>query len=492
MQGLLDFIKTPEGQGLLSAAAGGMASARRGAPVNSIGRGLLAGVTGYGNALDRETLEADRAFNKQYKTAQMTKIEQEIAQNRSRNDFLSQLAGYPDTGATSQNGQPAPGGLTKIPQAAIRADIALNGGKNIADWMFKTGTPDMNVSNGYAYDKNSVTPGFIPQLSVSNDGKATQVTVGPNGLPVVTAPVGALDTYNAYLGAQENAKADRDIVTVPTSDGRVRTMSRSEAVKATSGNSNPVQTTYPTQGNARVTPELLGLIQADAARRGISNPVINLNSDTPGQTFGLANPAQLGVQQSDSERAAAIEKAKADAESQSPEALRKLNQRKEAAASSANNVLGAVRDAIGLVGYSTAGMASGLASFPGSDARNLQAKLETIKANLGFTELQKMRDMSPTGGALGSVAVQELTALQSTLSSLDQAQSPAQLKSSLEKVERHYQAWLDAVMKDGGSSGGASSGFDSPKPGKGRVVKTGMYGGKKVNQYEDGSVEYAD
>ena len=83
----------------------------------------------------------------------------------------------------------------------------------------------------------------------------------------------------------------------------------------------------------------------------------------------------------------------------------------------------------------TAGAGSVLAGIPGSPAKDLQAAIETIKANLGFDELQTMRDNSPTGGALGQVAVQELEALRSTLSSLDQAQSPEQVVASLKRIQ---------------------------------------------------------
>ena len=48
--GLLNFFQSPGGQGLLSAIAGYAAGARRGTPVNNIGKGLLSGVTGYQNA----------------------------------------------------------------------------------------------------------------------------------------------------------------------------------------------------------------------------------------------------------------------------------------------------------------------------------------------------------------------------------------------------------------------------------------------------------
>jgi hypothetical protein len=60
LDGFSDFAKTPEGQGLLAATFGGLASAQRGAPINSLGRAGLAGLAGYGNAQDRD-LQAARA-----------------------------------------------------------------------------------------------------------------------------------------------------------------------------------------------------------------------------------------------------------------------------------------------------------------------------------------------------------------------------------------------------------------------------------------------
>ena len=60
LDGFSEFARTPEGQGLLAATFGGLASAQRGAPINSLGRAGLAGLTGYGNAQDRD-LQAARA-----------------------------------------------------------------------------------------------------------------------------------------------------------------------------------------------------------------------------------------------------------------------------------------------------------------------------------------------------------------------------------------------------------------------------------------------
>ena len=124
-----------------------------------------------------------------------------------------------------------------------------------------------------------------------------------------------------------------------------------------------------------------------------------------------------------------------------------------------------------------------------TDARNLQAKLETVKANLGFDRLQQMRDNSPTGGALGAVAVQELTALQSTVASLDQLQSPPQLRNALDKIDRHYTRWLDVMKQAGGGKGGADASFDG---GSKTIKRTGTQNGRKVIEYSDGSIEYAN
>lgn len=107
-----------------------------------------------------------------------------------------------------------------------------------------------------------------------------------------------------------------------------------------------------------------------------------------------------------------------------------------------------IDSAIKDVGFWSAGMGTGkLSEIRGTSAYNLERKLETIKANLGFQELQAMRDASPTGGALGAIAVQELVALQSTVASLDAGQSPEQLREGLEKIRQHYQNWLNAVRQ---------------------------------------------
>lgn len=135
----------------------------------------------------------------------------------------------------------------------------------------------------------------------------------------------------------------------------------------------------------------------------------------------------------------------------------KRDAQQKASVNQVERVINKVDEALGNVGFWTSGLgAESMAFVGGTDARDLSADLETIKANLGFAELQAMRDASPTGGALGQVAVQELQALQSTIASLDQGQSAGQLKNGLNQVKRHYGNWLDAVKQAQG--GQAASG----------------------------------
>lgn len=121
---------------------------------------------------------------------------------------------------------------------------------------------------------------------------------------------------------------------------------------------------------------------------------------------------------------------------------------RDASVSRAKMVLGQIGEAIKGVGPTTAGTGGALLrNIPATGAYNLNKTIDSIKANIGFAELQAMRQASPTGGALGQVAVQELNSLQSVLGSLDTAQSQSQLLSNLYKAEKHYQNWLRAVQK---------------------------------------------
>jgi hypothetical protein len=168
----------------------------------------------------------------------------------------------------------------------------------------------------------------------------------------------------------------------------------------------------------------------------------------------------------------------------------KAQLRSRNAAENAKSVVNFIDAALPGVGLFTAGMgAAALAKLPGTPARDLNAKLDTIRANIGFDRLQQMRQESPTGGALGQVAVKELEFLQAVKGNLDNWQSPAELIGNLIRIRDSYERFMmansgvdpdnkeqrvafyaanglpnrDAVAKDGANKPASSQGLSPEK-----------------------------
>lgn len=105
-----------------------------------------------------------------------------------------------------------------------------------------------------------------------------------------------------------------------------------------------------------------------------------------------------------------------------------------------DNTIANIDGAIGMADWWAVGPnAQILQSLGATDARDLRAKLEPIKAALAFDRLQEMRDASKTGGALGQVSERELDLLSGAVQSLDTAQSVGSLLDSLKRVRTHYE-----------------------------------------------------
>jgi hypothetical protein len=88
---------------------------------------------------------------------------------------------------------------------------------------------------------------------------------------------------------------------------------------------------------------------------------------------------------------------------------------------------------IGVVGWGSL-----LKDVPGTQAKGVAGMISTIKANIGFAELNDMRQASPTGGALGQVSNKEIDFLQAVLGNLDQAQSKEDVLRVLGDVKYWY------------------------------------------------------
>lgn len=249
----------------------------------------------------------------------------------------------------------------------------------------------------YSRPNLTVTPSgeAIDQYNPSNEGRVfPKMGEGQiyRGGQVSTAPgfaqsVGEIE--GAKTRAQEGGKAAFDVIELQMPDGTTQQIPRDVAVQAI------MQSLIPGAGG-----------------------------QAPGG-IGRSRPPETTAYATDSAKAQAerdFTRPKAEAALSAMDAKTKL-------------VDDAIARALGRVGGWTAGAGAMLSGLPGSPAKDLQSDLETIKANLGFDELQTMRDNSPTGGALGQVAVQELEALRATISSLDQAQSPEALAASLRRVQ---------------------------------------------------------
>jgi hypothetical protein len=236
MAGILDFLQSPDAQlGIGLLAAGGPTT-----DPNQTGFGQrLAGAMNNVTANQQIALRAKLMQSQLDENNTQNLLRQaQLAQQARRDAYFMGDAGYagPSAGAAApglpgsagvQGGAPmaAPGVAAQgapvaaggdkfsqlsaqygVPRDALVMDYMNNGGKGIAEMIAKRGTPDMQVSNGYVYDKNRIGAGYLPQLNMSQDGKASMVQIGQDGMPVISAPRGAVDTYSAYQGAQANYK----------------------------------------------------------------------------------------------------------------------------------------------------------------------------------------------------------------------------------------------------------------------------------------------
>ena len=89
-----------------------------------------------------------------------------------------------------------------------------------------------------------------------------------------------------------------------------------------------------------------------------------------------------------------------------------------------------------------------MAIVPRTQAKDYAQRLDTLKANIGFGELQRMRDNSPTGGALGQVTERELNFLQSVLGAIGTDTKYETLLQTLDKAEQVYREMLSAAQTD--------------------------------------------
>jgi len=136
----------------------------------------------------------------------------------------------------------------------------------------------------------------------------------------------------------------------------------------------------------------------------------------------------------------------AEAKKETEDAIKKEKLKANAKIEKINNLMPQIDSIIKNADWTTTGVAGKILSLvPNTDAFDQASIIQTIKANIGFDTLQEMRDNSPTGGALGQVAIQELDALQNSIASLNNGQSLPQFRHNLMIIRQHYQNWKEIV-----------------------------------------------
>lgn len=239
-----DFAATPKGQGLLSAAFAGLAGAGRLRPTNLAGSMGMAGLQGYSAAQDQDVKLQDMRNQAMLRDAQLQNMkrtqmlmDQALGNGPSSSSMPASVSalgqgaqigdqpggfdgngsysapvkniGPTNSNAQRMQAQPAPNQnmMYGVPRQAIAYDLGFNGGKNVGEWINKRNTPDMTVTDGYAYDKNRLPVGFIPGIHTSADGKTTVITPDGQGGVGVSVPRGALTAQASQTIAQELPKA---------------------------------------------------------------------------------------------------------------------------------------------------------------------------------------------------------------------------------------------------------------------------------------------
>ncbi|KII30218.1 hypothetical protein NL64_19015 [Pseudomonas fluorescens] len=245
MDGLLDFAKSPEGQGLLAAAFGGLAGARRGAPINTLGVAGLAGIGGYSNALQRQSTDQYRGMQAQQIQANLKK--QNMAMDMAQRMFGGQSApGAPQDGAMPPDSMASSGAApSSMPQSQGRQpqgafplglnDVAaynmldLPNGSTILDLYKQANNPQERKSGNYYVDPRSGQQTYMPKMAegvmMNEQGQAmpvpgaAQANAGYKGAEAGSVAASQFPWAVAQKAAEQRGAAGYDPMKVVGQDG---------------------------------------------------------------------------------------------------------------------------------------------------------------------------------------------------------------------------------------------------------------------------------
>lgn len=352
-----------------------------------------------------------------------------------------------------------------IPRDAIIADYMKNGGKGIADMLYKRGTPDMQVTNGYAYDKNKLGAGFMPSLSTSQDGKTSMVRIGQDGLPVVTSPQGALETYNAY---QQAAASHKPIKVYNPQTGREEFTSEAAVVRPAqnftgSGYSGGSSGSAAQEQRQIMEYELSRLPQGHPDRQALMREIARLPGG--GSQAYAAGPSAQETAANEAARVKAVDTAKADVVR---DTAQKGDSKKFAQMTSG------LDRAIQLLEQQPTGSGVGAAVDKGLNAMGVSTRGGAIASQLETLSGWLVSNVPRMEGPQSNFDVENYKTMAGMVG--DRTKPIENRIAAAREAKRLQEKYAEI------------NGASQPK----QPVKTGLYNGRKVVQYSDGSVDYAD
>ena len=280
MAGLLDFLSTPSGIGLLSGVAGYAAGARRGTPVNNVGRGLTTGLFGYQQAQDAIKQEQDNALAKQYKQLQMDEMQRKMEKAKGEQTWRANLPQMMDKAQTKVtpfqpddpfNQGPAAfgevyGGDKHGQQTdALMANVQQGDPQALQQYLMQPESP---------YADKLMEKQLFPSAADYKVVDGTLVQIGSEGVkPVYSAPVKE-DWNKPFLSDGKPNPAYQEYST---------NKARAGATNVSVGPTRVENITTQESEGSKVYGRGLGEMQVDIQKQGFTAPTRIANLDRMGQ-----------------------------------------------------------------------------------------------------------------------------------------------------------------------------------------------------------------
>lgn len=370
-------------------------------------------------------------------------------------------------------------GLVGDPRAALAQSLLLQGqqpGRGIGGGLQSAGSSILGAllarqANTEAQKRREGVNQLISQALLGGTAQPAMVPTGaPTGMPQMAsagggAGFGAAPTNNRQIMMQ--LLSNPDFINDPRASA-VLTMLQPRESKLLSPEEEAqqirlAQSRRPPQTTVNVGPQGQQFGDPPSGMvwgRNQDGSIMVQQVETPsGITFApIAVPISGGPVEEE-RAAAAAEAEQAEAQQQQAEERRQMTA--EMLVSDIDRIGQLIQGAT----LPTTGMTGALlANVGGTNARDIRALLDTIRANIGFEALSQMRQASPTGGALGQITERELQRLEAVMGNLEQSQTEDQFLRNLDRVREEFNVVIHGQRQPPGTSDMMPDPANMPRP----------------------------